>query len=192
MKTISDWAQQIFYSPAFRNLQSLHAFDLIFIAFLLIGVLYGMKRGFLRMIIENLEFCAVIFFTMDNYEWLALWITQNFRKASIPESLALGTAFFFLLTWVWAAVLVIDLYFKQWVVAKTQPVLRIAGGAILGSLYFFLIFVMVSKGLYLIPNPEVQHVFWAGHSHYGPDLVNVIPDLYRLVTIKLRALLTAP
>ncbi len=192
MKDFFIWAKGFFQGLALHNdLQSLHLFDLTFVLFLFLGMIYGMKRGFLRMMVETLEFCAVIFFTMDNYEWLALWMTQHFRKISMPESLALGTAFFFLLTSVWAAVMVVDLYLKEWVSAKTQPILRVIGGGIFGIINFFLIFSMVCKGLFLIPNPEVQHVFWVGHSHFGPDLANVISDVYRLLTLKLRAVLTA-
>ncbi len=167
----------------------LHPFDYFFLTFLLLGLIYGIKRGFLRTTVELFEFFIVIFAVVGNYDWLSANLVHWLQK--LPESVAKPTAYFLILSLVWAAVIVIDQNLKQLIQAKTFPPLKIFGGAILGVLYFLLIFALISKGLSLMPQDSISRLFNVGNTRFGSALSDIPLDLYAAIMKKLGAMIGA-
>ncbi len=186
------WFESFFKALTFNDkFNGFHVYDMIFLLFLLIGMIYGIRKGFLRAMMEFLQFLVVMFFTLDNYEWLAQWLMTTSHKIKIPESLALTVSYFFVMSVVWAAIIVLDTTFRKWIQSKTQPALRATGGAFFGIAYFFFVFALISTGLSLVPQPDLHQIFILGSSRFGPSLSTAAPELYQIASLKLGALLAA-
>ncbi|MSR77328.1 MAG: CvpA family protein [Candidatus Omnitrophica bacterium] len=164
-----------------------HSFDWFFLAFLVSGIIYGSKRGFLRSAVELAEFLLVIFAVVGNYSWLGFKLTHWIPM--FQESVTKPAAYFLILATVWAAVMVIDQNLKQLIQAKTFPPLKIIGGAILGLIFFLLIFALISKGLSMMPQDSVSQLFEERKTYFGKRLAGIPVDFYATVMKKLGALL---
>lgn len=188
MEKITAWMSGFFQQINYKiDFSLFHIFDWFFLFFLLLGMMYGTKRGFLRTTVELFEFFVVIFTVVGNYEWFSLQIVHWFGKFSI--TLAKPVAYFLILSTVWASVIVIDQNLKNLIQAKTFPPLRAIGGAIVGAVYFFFMFSLISKGLSLIPNESISRLFNVGNTRFGDTLAEFPLNIYAATMKKLCALI---
>lgn len=184
------WFQGFIQGMSFQNFwDSFHVLEWFLAGFLLLGVAYGMKRGFLRVLVELLEFMMIIFLVMANHQWLSTEFLSKIPKLS--WEIALPIAYFLVLSVVWASIIVLDQTLGKWIQAKTASGLKVAGGVILGPVYFYLIFGAIAKGLSLIPHAWMKALFITGHPTWATSVVQAPQRIYDVLMKIFGILLTS-
>lgn len=159
---------------------SLNLLDFFLLAFVVLGVFFGFRKGLVRMIVLNLEFMLVMWLVLGNYPSFANALEAHFYV--IPKPYHLVTSFFFILPVIWAAVMIIDGILRStvgsWVKTETTVFLKWLGGGILGFFYFLMVFSMVFKGVLFYPSDSIKQLRHAPSITFS--LVHTLPDkIYR-------------
>ena len=172
MEVIISWVKELIQTTKLKLFfAQFDLLDVYVLLFILMGFVYGMKKGFLRMIIELLEMLILMCFVIGNYQSFTQILRGVIMK--LPEAVALPISYFFILSVIWASILILDSIARKWIHAETIVPLRVIGGGGLGMLYFFLIFSFLSKGLSLLPIQSVEKLYSLDQSSMGPYLVNL-------------------
>ena len=180
MEPIFQLLDKIFASPIWVNtLSRLSWLDWFAAVLLVIGFLYGMKRGFIREIIEILETCVLIIvvfhFKTDVTAFLQL-------RAGIPAEFASPVAFLALAIPTWWIIHWIDYRLSKLMHSKLTPLIKVVGGMVLGIVHVSLLLSFVSQVIILIPVQSLRRVFSEGASIAGPMLTNLAPSVYEAVS----------
>ena len=169
--------QGIFWRTLLARFQWVDWFTM---AFGLIGMIYGMRRGLMREIIEILELVIIIFliftYSPTTTALFDTYLPQMTHRAIQPLGFILTTAFF------WFAIAFIDGYLRKAVHAKMTGLVRTAGGALFGALHFIIIWSVISQALILMPMPYLTKLYEPGNSVSGEKIKNLAPKIHDMLT----------
>lgn len=173
----SFWAkisQAIFWQNVINHI---HWLDWITAAFVIFGVMYGVKKGFFREVVEILEMIIIIFLTHLYYPILLSFLTSYIPKMT-PHSLAPAA---FILTGLaaWFVVSFFDRPLQKWVHSKLPNFLRISGGVVGGIFHFLILWSFISQAILLMPIKTFPRLYESGHSVTGPFTKELVPAIYK-------------
>lgn len=147
------------------TLSHLQGPDWFAIFFALFGIAYGMRKGFVRELVEIAELMTIIFFTFSLHN-IIVGVFANSLMIS-PERIA--PLVFLIAAWlIWMAIAFLDKMFSPYFSSKLPNVIKNLGGGILGAFHLFLIWCFFSQAVILIPSPKVQNVYADKQSVTGP------------------------
>ena len=154
--------------------------DWFTVGFVILGIAYGSRKGFMREIVEITELLLVIFLAYTYKE-----IFFSFLKTILPsftnrilEPVVLSVS----LTLFWFLVAFLDGHLQKVIHAKTLPGLKVTGGAFLGILHFLLIWSLISQILIVMPYLKFSKMYEKGNSVSGQSIKEFIPFIYDVLT----------
>lgn len=181
MDKIQQWISKIFDMVFWQTVLSHFQWvDWVTTAFLVMGLIYGMRKGLMRELVEILELVLILAVTLACQKP----VTAFFKVylPSFSEKTIAPAAFMVTALCAWFVVSVIDKYMQKWVHAKISGFLKVAGGGILGALHFFLVWSFVSQAILLMPVRGAQTIYDAGNSTTGVYVKQLAPAVYRAVS----------
>lgn len=180
MEAVTLWFHKFLNHPRWQAMMSRWGFlDAFVLIFLLLGILYGIKKGLLRICVEILQLIFIFWLVYGNYKTVSHLVKHNLPL--FPWNSADALSYFFLLAAVWAAVLMIDGSLQKWVRADTWAPLRAAGGAVFGLLHIGLVLSMLVNGLMLLPIKPLREFFGYGDSNAAPFVLRLAPEIYEYI-----------
>ena len=154
--------------------------DWFTLGFIILGVVYGSRKGFMREIVEILELFLVIFLSYDYKGFLFSFLRSLFPKMTSrmlePTVLMLSFIFFALL------IAFIDRYLQKIAHAQTAAPLKIIGGGLLGAMQFMLVWSLISQVLILAPYIHVAKAYEKENSVSGKNIETMAPAVYQALT----------
>ena len=177
---IQDFVNKIFQIVFWKTLLSkINWIDWITVAFVLLGIVYGIRKGFLRMIAEILEFMVILYVTFFCQKPLADFLS-NTASLLTPRA-AEPVAFIVIALPIWFLIAVLDRHMQKWVHGKLTGIARGLGGAFLGGFYFILIWSFISQAVILYPYGGLSKLYKTGGSVTGTKIKALAPVLYSIV-----------
>ncbi len=157
-----------------------HVVDWFTAALLIIGVIYGLKQGFLRMVFLTLETVLVVWlvFSFEKKFSGLLQTNLSFIKAATarPVSfMALGITF-------WMLVMYLDGRAKTLFHTKLTGPIKYVGGFIMGGVFMLLIWSMIAQVLMLLPFQKIHRPFNEGGSRTGAQVYSIAPTVYKAIS----------
>jgi uncharacterized membrane protein required for colicin V production len=157
-------------------LQSFATTDWIFLVLILIGFVWGGRKGFSEMFGKLLGIVLVSMLTLSFYPKVAKDILSFF-----PRSFAEPAAFFLLAVFLWVSVAwFINICGKLFKI-EAQGFLKTLGGGIFGVLRMALLISFIVQFLLFLPSNYVQNIFKRGRTYSGFAISRIAPDLHTLV-----------
>lgn len=155
--------------------------DWITVACLVVGAVYGLRKGLLRMFVEIAELLIIIYLIIEYGDMVGEKISAFFPKLSLwIIQVFVMTAGCILLGLV---VSLIDKVFQKWVHANLVTPLKMIGGALCGCFYFLLIWSLCVH-IMLIP-PQGQQIrtqYVPPASKTGTTVIKIVPESYRVIS----------
>jgi hypothetical protein len=160
----------------------LHGFswvDWITIAFVCIGLVYGLKQGMFRAMAVCFETCVVLWIVFALEKKFAAVISANL--AFLKESTVRPFAYLLLLIVVSIGAIVIDEKLRNTFHTKIAGPVKYTGGAIFGVILLLLFWSLVSKFLVLLPITALHTPYGKGGSRTGQFVVSMAPKVYKFI-----------
>lgn len=174
---LTGWWHKLVQSVVWRSFFSqFHWLDWVLLAILVIGLVYGIKKGFWSTLFDVFGNLLIILFTFRYVDIVGGWIAHYL--SFLPLAIIPVLAYTCWLVLVWLVTSWIVKRLKKMFTAKTSPLIRILGGAILGGTYFFLTASILCQGILLSPWPGAKEVFNKKTSVSGYYLANAVPEIY--------------
>ncbi len=171
------WTDRFLQSFIWRSvLSNFQWVDWVTILVLILGILYGIKKGLMRELAEILEAVFILFIVFSYYKKLAFFIRDYFPF--IPDGFAPAVAFSVLIIPLWFAVAFIDGKLAQLFHTKTIGPVRIIGGGLLGCFHIFLLWSFISQPIILMPVYRIRRVYEDGNSYTGDKVRTFAPRVY--------------
>ena len=154
--------------------------------FLFLGIVFGIKNGLLRVLVEIIELLVVIYLVFKFYKLVGVTIQTILPK--IPVSTIDFMGFFLTMIVTWGAMAFIDSILRKLINTQLFAPLRIIGGALAGGFYLILVLSFFAQAAVRIPHRPLTRVFDPGNSYTGHYLVRVIPKVYKVIDAPVQAL----
>lgn len=154
--------------------------DWLTILVLILGLIYGIKKGLLREIVEILEAVFIIFIVFSQYKKVAFFLGEYF--SFVPQGFTPLAAFTVLTLPLWILVAFLDGRLTRLFHTKTIGPIRIIGGALLGCFHLLLLWSFISQPLLMMPFPRVRRVYEEGSSYTGDKVRKFAPRVYVSLT----------
>ena len=146
-------------------------------AFFVTGLLYGIKQGLLREIVEILEAVLVVFVVFHFYKKAGAFITSQVKV--LPGKYAYFSAFVVIAGALLYAVKIIDGFLSKLLHTNLFAPLRLFGGAALGVAHVLLLWSLFAAGISLLPVGKMQRAFEPGASQTGHKIRQIAPEVYQ-------------
>ena len=144
--------------------------------FVIVGVIYGVKTGLLRMLAEILEAVAVIYAVYRFYPPVADYFQKTFEKL---YPYYVHTACFLLVSVILFLVMrIIDDQLVKIFHTRLAGPLRGLGGALLGVFYSLMIWSFFSQAIVMTNDLRLKRVYEPGSSLTGAVVKKIVPDIY--------------
>ncbi len=153
--------------------------DWFTLALVIVGILYGAKRGLIREIVEILEMLLLLFIVYTFKEFLSGYL---FTKVGLTKQLSEPVAFLALTLPVWWVIHWIDHQFSKSFHTKLTGTIRVPGGMILGFAHILILWSFMSQIIIGIPIKSVQKVYQGKNSMTGPFVAQLAPTVYVAMT----------
>lgn len=153
--------------------------DWVTILFVLIGLIYGLKQGFFRVVAVALESCFVLWIVFALERKFAAVLTANL--AFLKEASVRPFAYLLLLIVVSIGAIVIDEKLRGTFHTKLASPLKYTGGAIMGILLLLLYWSLISKFLMLLPVSRLHKPYSEGGSKSGYYVLAMAPKVYKFI-----------
>jgi len=147
--------------------------------FLVLGIIYGIKNGFMAEIAEIMELTVVIFFVFEYDDWLAVLLKNHVKW--LPGDSVPVTSFILLAAAVWLTVGLTVRYLKKLVHAEVVKSIKMIGGAVLGGFHLLLIFSFISQAIILLPSAKLRKVYEQGVSYSGYMIAQLAPTVHKVL-----------
>ncbi len=190
MDAILSWFDK-FFQAIFVKITMAHFqwVDWVTLVFVLVGIVYGARKGMMREIVEILEMTLITILVLIYQKPLASLF--NIYLSFIHDSSIPAVSFILLAGGIWGLVIFIDGHIKKWLHAQLPVWLKIAGGALLGAVHFLIIWSFISQGILLLPVPKIRKSYDSGHSITGvlvrklaPKMLSIAQSPFALVPPK--------
>jgi hypothetical protein len=181
MDWFKDFFSKIFEGMFWSSLLSrIDWVDWFTIGFLLLGIVYGSRKGLMRILVETLELILIVYLVFAYKGILLGFVKFLLPKLSDrmlePPVLILSAMVF------WFVVAFIDKYLQKMVSAKTEPVLKMAGGAVFGALQFLIIWSFISHVLIIMPVFSMGRAYETGSSLTGSQVKGIAPFIHGMLS----------
>lgn len=179
MSGIFDWFDKIFQAIFVKSVMAhFEWLDWVTAVIVMVGIVYGARRGLMREIVEILEMILITILVLLYQKPLAslFGIYLSFiHAASIP-----AVSFILLASAIWGLVIFIDGHIKKWLHAQLPVWLKTAGGALLGAVHFLIIWSFLSYGILLLPLPKLRKNYDSGQSYSGVLVKEIAPKILKI------------
>lgn len=177
---MNQWSELV-ASDALQNLLKSFAWvDYIAVTLVLLGLLYGLRKGLMRMLAEVLELVAVIVIAMHLYPKVTYYLTQTIDQ--LPRTAAEPLAYIVTFSLVWVLVTILDSYLKRLIKTELFWPLKFLGGGFLGVVSAIFVLGILMKAISFFPLPASKKVFEKGRSAFGAQMVQIPHKTYKIVT----------
>ena len=167
--------QSVFWQSLTSNFQWVDWFTLIF---LLAGIVYGLKNGVMAEIGEIIEIMIVIFVVHTYFERVST-VLLNYAPPFLKEYYK-PASYIILGVFTWVIIGTMVRILKKLVHTQTAPLLRYAGGMVLGGLHLLIIWSFISQAILLFNLPTANKVYHEGGSYSGYFISQIAPDIYKM------------
>jgi uncharacterized membrane protein required for colicin V production len=157
-------------------LASLTWIDWSVIAFIFIGLFYGMKKGLMREIAVVFEMFIVTYIVFQYYGPLADFLES--RIPALSSVYAGAVVYVVILAALFFILRLVDSILQKWLKTTLVAPLRILGGAILGVVHFLILLSLLTQTVLLMPVQPVRKVFTPGNSYFGYQVSKLAPDIH--------------
>ncbi len=159
--------------------------DWVTIAFVIIGLIYGIKQGFFRCLAVTFETCLVLWivFALEKKFTAILVTNMTFMK----ETAIRPAAYLFLILLVSAGAMLLDGRIKNLFHTKLTGSIKYTGGAIFGVVLLLLMLSLISKFMMLLPIAALHKPYQKGGSKTGEIVLSVAPTVYKFINAPLAA-----
>ena len=154
--------------------------DWFTIVFILVGIIYGAKTGFFRVLVEILEMFGIIFLVLRYQPPFYKYISRLFTSA--PQNILRVGSFLLISIGLFVAMRIVDKRLSQLFHTKLANPFRNVGGAVLGIFYALLIWSFFSQALLLGGSLKIKKIYESGNSVSGYKVKILAPALYNTVT----------
>ena len=181
MNTLSDWIQRLMQKAFWQTfLQGVDWIDIAFAIFVLIGLVYGARKGLMRELAEIFELLIFNFLVYRFFEKIIIVLSNNFPGLSQGVTAPAG----FILTAMAVGVIltVIDSYLKRLVHTQLIAPIRVLGGMILGVCQWVFLLSFISQAILLLPIGSLHKTYLKGNSHTGQWMAKLSPEVYKRMT----------
>jgi len=158
--------------------------------FVLAGLIYGIRKGFMSILGRILQLMVVVTLTLEFYGKLNALVKPYL--GNIPPETAKPIAFVAAGIVFWLLVGLIAKYLAKIISAQTSSLLKILGGALGGAFYGFLLLSFISQALMASSFENFKKVYDEKASYTGFALARMAPKLHRLVTRPIQSANVSP
>lgn len=169
-------------SVLYSMLESLAPFDWFVLVALVIGILYGGRKGFGDMLGKVVGMAAVSVVVLACYASLGKFLLQVI--VALPNKVAEALAFLILTVITWVFVFWILGVFGKFIKVEVSGILKFFGGLFLGALFVVLLSSFIAQFFLFLPENGVKWIYNEGHSYTGAALSKVAPKIQRIIFLK--------
>lgn len=163
-----------------------HFVDWVTVAFILIGLYYGLKEGFFRCVAVTLEAIALLWVVLSFYKKMGGILFENLPFVGDANSRPI--AYLILLVLGGILMVFIDGKLKTLFHTKLAGPIRAIGGAVCGVFFLLLIWSMVSQVFVIWPLLKLNKAYTDGGSRTGFYVVRIAPTIYKWMSYPSEAL----
>ncbi len=186
MDWISQWFERITQAVAWKSILS-HAqwIDWLVLIALVIGLIHGIRKGFMLVLGDTLQLIAVIILTLEFDAKVTTFLSTY--AVFLPQAWIELAGFLIAAVFFWWGVDFISQFLAKIITAQTSSQLKVIGGAMSGVVYAFLLLSFLSAGLLLSPLELMKPVYENNASYTGYKLAQTAPKIHQLVTHPIQA-----
>ena len=151
--------------------------DWMLTAFILVGIMFGLKQGVTVEVPRLLETLISLYVTLEYYSFFAEWLA---RETPWPESYARVFTFAALGFLSWFSLRLLFEIMGRVVHLEVAAPFQMVGGVLLGGLRYFLFFSLISYLLILSPLDFI-HRSYQVQSWSGQTLAQIAPKIHDFV-----------
>ncbi len=181
MQPLSEILDKITHSEIWQSVFSHFTWlDWLAVIFVVVGIFYGMRKGFMPMLGEIIQLMIVLTITLEFYDRI-IELIKTYVDI-LPEDTLKPASFVVtgLLTW-----LVCDFILKflgKLLSAQTSAPLKLLGGAVGGAFYLWLFLSFISQAIILSSWDSIKTIYEKGNSYVGVPLAETAPRIHSLLT----------
>lgn len=180
LERIWQWFDQIIQNAIWHSVLShFYWIDWLSMIFVTVGVIYGLRNGFMGEMAEILELFIINYFVFEYYERVGAFISVHLRQ--IPRNSLDATSFILTAAAAWAVMMLIVRVLKKLIHSEVSKPLRYLGGMVLGALHLFFLLSFLSQAMIRMPFYSIKKAFSEGSSYSGYYLAYLAPRLYQLI-----------
>ncbi len=189
LEKIFSWYDHFIQSMVWQAvIDRFHWIDWCTVVFLVIGLIYGFRNGFMGEIAEVLELLVINFLVFKYSEKVAVFLYTNVRR--VPQKSVDALSFILTAAVVWFAVVLVVRLMKKVVHADVAKPLRYIGGMIMGAFHLVLLLSFLCQALIRMPVHTIQQEFAEGTSYTGYYLAHLAPRFFQIVNEPLATIKT--
>lgn len=176
MQHLSQLFEGLFWRSLLMRVQWVDWFTL---GFVLLGIVYGSRRGLMRELVEILELILIVFLTYkykDSVLGFVKAIVPSFTERTLESVCFIITGLFF-----WFLIAFADGYLQKAVHSKSTPSLKWFGGAVVGVFHFLIIWSLISQALISVPFFSLARLYEPGNSLTGQTVNQIAPLIYQAI-----------
>jgi hypothetical protein len=180
-----DWFTE-FFSKIFEGmfwsslLSKIHWVDWFTVGFGMLGIVYGSRKGLMRILVEILELVLIVYLVFA-YKGILLgfikYLLPKLTERTLEPPVLILSAMVF-----WFVVAFLDKHLQKLVSAKTEPVLKMTGGAVFGAVQFLIIWSFISHVLIIMPVFSLARAYEPGNSLTGKQVKGIAPFIYGMLS----------
>ena len=180
MAWIIDHVSQLFQGMFWRSLlESFHWVDWFTVAFVLVGLVYGIRKGLMRELVEVLELILIIFLVYNYKEFFLGFLKSLFPSLS---NRFLEPAVFILVALAfWFLVAFLDGYLQKVEHSQVTKGIKVIGGGLTGIFHFLIIWSLISQVLMLLPARSLARSYEPGSSLSGEKVLGIAPLIQGMI-----------
>lgn len=148
--------------------------DWVLTAFLLIGVVLGLKHGMSQELPRLLEILIALYVAFEYHPVLTDWLT---RETPCPEAYARPLTFGLVSFLAWLSLRLLFEILGKLIHLEVANPFQILGGLLIGGARYFLIFALISYLFILFPLDWIHRAYQV-QSWSGPFLTELPPKIY--------------
>lgn len=146
---------------------------------LFLGVIYGLKNGFLAEVSEIFEICVVIAAVGFSFPRFQLFLAQHVK--SIPAETLPSVAYITAAIGLWFAIGLTFRVLRKFFHTETAAPIRLIGGGILGGIHLLIIFSFFSQAILLMPARELKLGYDKSNSFTGSAMARLAPTIQNVL-----------
>lgn len=186
MEWISQGFDRLVQSAVWRSvLSQAQWIDWLVLIAAILGLMQGIKKGFMTVLGDILQLMAVIVLTLE-FEGKVSAILSTYA-VFLPEAWMKTCGFAIAAIVFWWVVRFMSQFLAKIISAQTSSQLKVVGGGLCGVVYALLLLSFISQGILLSPLESLKTVYEKNASHTGFKLAHMAPKIHQLVIHPLQA-----
>lgn len=153
--------------------------DWVIVSGIILGALYGMKRGIASRLAGIFQVALIIYFVFEYQKPLKLFLFN--RAPFIPRDSVPAIAFISIALSLWILTGILFKILSRFFHTESAKPLDLAGGALFGMLHFVLVLSLIGQAVLLFPFAGLKNALGPGGSLTGPSLVKIAPAVHKVI-----------